>query len=76
MDFTPKVEDSVHVSSSFETSATVFESTPKTETELTPSLYNSNPKKRKVSTDYLCLLHLFLFKFIYHSFIIVTGSLL
>lgn len=50
MDFTPKDEDSVHVSSSFETSATVFESTPKTETELTPSLYNNNPKKRKVST--------------------------
>lgn len=68
MDFTPKVEDSVHVSSSFETSATVFESTPKTETELTPSLYNSNPKKRKVSTDiYVSCIYFCLNSFIIHS---------
>lgn len=49
MDYTPKCEsygDSGHVSASFDASSKLFESTPETETDSTPSLI-SNPKKRK-----------------------------
>ena len=52
MDYTPKSEscgDSGHVSSSFDGSSRVYESTPRIETDSTPHLFNSNPKKRKVS---------------------------